>query len=104
MNRLRLSLICVVGPGIVWAGHFIAIYALISAACAPRRLLDHAAVLSLGAGATVLALILCLLPAVFARRSGTAEMRRAAFWSGVIFAMAVAAAAAALLFFPGCGG
>lgn len=98
------SILSVVGPGIVWAVHFVAIYALISAACAPRHLLDHGAVLMAGGAATALSLALCLLPVAVPPRSAPHDLIRAAFWSGLIFAVAVLANAGALLFFQGCGG
>lgn len=104
MTQTRRSVLAVIRPGIVWAVHFTAIYALISAACAPRALLDHGALLLSGGLVTVAALVLCLLPVVFPRRSGPRDMIRAAFWSGLIFALAVLANAGALFFFQGCGG
>ncbi|SFQ97113.1 hypothetical protein [Poseidonocella sedimentorum] len=104
MSPIRRSLLCVIGPGIVWAVHFTTVYALISAACAPRDLIDYPGLLLSGGLATVFALGLCLLPVLCPPRAGPPELIRAAFWSGLIFSLAVLANAGALVFFQSCGG
>lgn len=91
-------------PGLAWALHFIAIYALISAACAPRALLGFPALVIASGAVTVAALAICLWPVLRPLRQAPAELARAGFWSGLIFALASLANVSALLFFQSCGG
>lgn len=63
------------GPVLIWALHFIALYALISAACAPRGLIAADMVQALAALATGLAAILCLVLLVSTRRAARVRQR-----------------------------
>lgn len=103
MKVTRQSILRIVGPGGVWTLHFIAVYALISAACAPRQLLQPDALLLGIAAVTVVSLSLCLLRVVLPYRRDPPEIRRAAFWSGLIFGLAVLANSASFLFLQNCG-
>jgi len=109
MNPLVLH---VARPITLWALHFIAIYALISAACAPRALLDTdvmraaAALLTLGAGLLALAWL------VTARRRMTRlaadaperPLAVAAAWSAAISLLAIIVDAWPVAFLTTCTG
>ncbi|MBD3626150.1 MAG: hypothetical protein HUJ24_12430 [Rhodobacteraceae bacterium] len=90
-------------PATAWALHFIAVYALISAACAPRLLLSIPQVHVWGGILTVIALGVSLWSSIRPPR-GSPEMRRAAFWAGLIFSATILFDAAFLYFFDSCGG
>ncbi|MEC7760917.1 MAG: hypothetical protein VX874_03265 [Pseudomonadota bacterium] len=102
MTELTRQVVAIARPGLAWAVHFIAIYALISGACAARALFGYAFLLIAGGMATVICAGLCLW-SVAAPPAG-ADLKGAAFWSGLIFAMAILANASALFFFQSCGG
>jgi hypothetical protein len=102
MSPLTRQIFAIARPGLVWAVHFIAIYALISAACAARALIGHPTLLVAGGVVTAICAALCLW-SVLAPPSG-AELKGAAFWSGLIFALAILANASALFLFQSCGG
>jgi hypothetical protein len=104
MSPLARQITAIARPGLAWAAHFIAIYALISASCAARALIDHPTVVAGAIVATVVALALCLWSVVAAPKGASADLRRAAFWGGLIFALACLANAAALVLLQGCGG
>lgn len=90
-------------PATLWALHFIAIYALVSAACAPRGLLDIAQVHLWAGVLTGVALAITIWPTVRPPR-GAPELRAAAFWAGLIFSAAILFDAAFLYLFDSCGG
>ncbi|MAM62984.1 hypothetical protein [Maritimibacter sp. UBA3975] len=104
MTALTRQIVAIARPGVVWAVHFIAIYALISAACAARALIGHPTLLIAGAVVTVLGVALCLWSVAAPRTGEDGDLRPAAFWSGLIFALAILANASALFFFQSCGG
>ncbi|MFP7673954.1 hypothetical protein ACG74X_11440 [Marivita sp. S0852] len=94
MTRLMFH---IARPITLWSLHFIAIYALISAACAPRGLMETdvmRAVATLGTLATGLLMLFWLIQAMRSSRrvSGDAEERPlviAALWSAGISLMAI---------------
>lgn len=96
MTRLSLRIF---GPVLIWSLHFATIYALISAACAPRGLLDIATMTAIAAVATGIGAIACLAFLMTAtralRRAGDTEtaapLAQAARWSAVISLLAVLA-------------
>jgi hypothetical protein len=104
MSDTARSLLALLRPCLSWALHFTALYALISAACAPRALLGPESLLLASGGATLLGLALCLWSVLAPPRAGPPELRRAAYWSGLISALAVLANAAVFLFLHSCGG
>lgn len=97
---LLLTIRDIARPALIWAAHFIFVYAAISAACANRALLGfgviHIAVLV----ATALA-ILGAGWSIF--RSGSDDLRRSARWSGIISVIAIAFSAAPLALLDTCG-
>lgn len=105
MTRASLS---VLGPVVIWALHFAAVYALISAACAPRALIGTDAMAATVAVLTGLAGIGCLgflIGAGRARRSPDIRpMAQAAWWSALISLLAVLASASPVALLPGCTG
>ena len=99
-------------PVTVWALHFIAIYALVSAACAPRRLLD-ADTLPLAAGTVTLIAVLFLVIWLVTglRRLRQSDVGRpdrllatAAFWVAAISLLAVLANLWPIFGLTGCTG
>ena len=99
MTLTAPKLIEVSRPAILWALHFIAVYALISAACAPRGLMETqtmraaAGLVTLAAG--VLALV-WLVVAMRGLRAAPADgdmrpMAVAIVWSAAISLMAILA-------------
>ena len=104
MTGTAKQVAAIAGPGLAWAIHFVTIYALISAACAPRALLDYPALALWGGIVTALMLAWCLWSVLFPPAGNGADGQRAAFWSGCIFALAVTFNAAGLFFYQGCGG
>lgn len=96
MTRLMFNIL---GPVLLWSVHFIAIYALISAACAPRGLLEIDVMRAVaGLGTLVLG-----LPMIYWMVRGLRETRRAdnasdqhplaiaAFWTAAISLAAILA-------------
>ena len=84
-------------PWTLWALHFVAIYALVSAACAPRALLDPATMRAMAAAVTGAAAILALVWLIQGRRtvgrlSADAPQRPlavAAMWSAALALLAI---------------
>lgn len=89
-------------PAIAWSVHFIAIYALISAACTPRTLIGQAALDLWGLGVTLICLAAALWPVV--RPPAGQELRRAIRWGGTIFALAILFEGLPLAYSSSCGG
>lgn len=104
MTRRRHILFGIVGPGLVWAAHFIVVYALISAACAARGLISFQSAQNWSAVLTAIACALCLSTVILRPRAAGHDMARAALWSGLIFALAVIVNAGAFMFLNSCGG
>ena len=100
MERGR-DILALVAPGLVWALHFIAVYALISAACAPRALIDMGAIWLWGGIATGIALVAAGAPLLMRT---PAPLRRALTYCVAIALVAILADAAFLYLFPSCGG
>ena len=106
------SLFGIATPVILWALHFIAIYALISAACAPRQLLHHDAMFataSLATGAIAIGILTFLvLSARGLRRSAKDSPERplaqAAWWTALISLLAVFANVWPILTIGNCSG
>lgn len=105
MTRTSFS---VFAPVLIWALHFSAVYALISAACAPRGLLAPDVMAATVALLTGLAGIGCLAFLVVARRQRRHEdaqpLATAAWWSALISLLAVLANAWPIAILPGCTG
>jgi len=105
MTRASLS---VFGPVLIWALHFSAVYALISAACAPRGLLEPDIMAATVALVTGLAGIGCLAFLIVARRrrrsAESLPLAQAAWWSALISLLAVFANAWPIAVLPGCTG
>lgn len=99
-------------PVLLWALHFTAIYALISAACAPRALLEPADLLLTTAVLTAFAAILQVIwmwrVSSHGRRSNLGSdalaLQRAAWWTGLISLIATLANLTPVLILPGCHG
>lgn len=89
-------------PAVAWAVHFIAIYALISAACAPRGLIDIPLMVWLGIVATGLCGIAALWPTIRPPRGDA--LTGAVRVGGMIFAVAILFDVLPLVFSSGCGG
>ena len=89
-------------PALAWTIHFIAIYALISAACAPRGLIDMPLVFILGIAATFVCGVVAIWPALWPP-SGEA-LRFAVRLSAMIFAVAILFDALPLMYSSSCGG
>ncbi|OAN79433.1 hypothetical protein A8B78_11930 [Jannaschia sp. EhC01] len=96
MTRLTLHIL---RPLLLWAVHFIAIYALISAACAPRLLLEVDAIRVV---ATIMTAVFAVLLLVWLIRAGRVKARMvhddpasalatAAWWSLQISLLAIVA-------------
>jgi hypothetical protein len=96
-------------PVVLWAVHFALIYALLSAACAPRGLVPvetlpaTAALLTAGLAIATLAF---LIVAGRALRRGSSDpaMEQAAWWSALISLLAILANAWPIAALPGCTG
>lgn len=105
MTRASLS---VFGPVLLWALHFSAVYALISASCAPRGLMEPDVMAATVALLTGIAGIGCLAFLIVARRQRRREnamtMAQAAWWSALISFLAVMANAWPIAVLPGCTG
>jgi len=96
------DVLAMIAPACVWAAHFIVLYALISAACAPRVLIGAGGLILWGAIATAVALALALAPLL--RRGPAGALRLATWTMAGISAAAILADAAIFLWFDGCGG
>ncbi|AHM05091.1 hypothetical protein roselon_02793 [Roseibacterium elongatum DSM 19469] len=105
MTRASLSIF---GPVLIWALQFAAVYALISAACAPRGLLEADTMAAIVALLTGLAGIGCLAFLISARRrrrrAEALALAQAAWWSALISLLAVFANAWPIAVLPGCTG
>ena len=104
MTRTGLS---VVAPAVIWALHFAAVYALISAACAPRALIGGDTMTALAVGLTGIAATTCLaflIRAGRARRTATNGLSQAAWWSALISMVAVLGNVWPFATLPGCTG
>ncbi|WP_037544924.1 hypothetical protein [Stappia stellulata] len=104
MTNMARRVTAIVVPGLAWATHFIAVYALISAACPPRAMIGYSHLVATVAAVTLAALAACLWSVVSGWGKTDNDLGGAAFWSGLIFALAIFADAAILFFFQGCGG
>lgn len=99
-------------PAVVWALHFVAIYALISAACAPRALLAVHTAQILALAATLGAAALVLLWVItgvrrLARLSQDAPARslaQAAVWAAAISLVAILIDLWPMATLSSCGG
>jgi len=94
--------LALIAPACVWAAHFILLYALVSAACAPRALLAPGTLQIAGLLATLAALALALLP--LARRMPDRALRRALATIAAISGVAILTDASILILFDTCGG
>ncbi|ABV95618.1 hypothetical protein Dshi_3890 (plasmid) [Dinoroseobacter shibae DFL 12 = DSM 16493] len=109
---MTTNLFRIATPITLWAIHFIAIYALISAACSPRGLLGPdtmAAVAALVTGTIAVAiLVLLILSGRGMRRVGPdgpeLPLAQAAWWSALISFLAVLANVWPILRVSGCTG
>lgn len=102
---MRGEALRIAGPGLVWAVHFIAVYALISAACAPRALIPLETMRAMGLVVTVVAVAVAGLGFVLAGRGHPAPgMARAGRWAALISVLAIGANAVPLAFTVSCGG
>lgn len=95
-------------PVVIWALHFIALYALISAACAPRGLIAAESLAVITALVTAVAAIATLALLVIAgrslRRARDPGMEQAAWWSALISLLAILANTWPVASLPGCTG
>ena len=99
-------------PVLLWALHFAAIYALISAACAPRALLasEHLVIAATVLTASAAVLQIFWMWGASHRRSRTRltkddfALLRAGWWSGLISLIAIFANLTPVLILPGCHG
>lgn len=99
-------------PVTLWALHFIAIYALISAACAPRALIDGDMLRLAAGGLTVVVALLLTVWLVhgirrahlMAEDAPERPMATAAFWTAAISLLAVLANLTPIFALPGCTG
>lgn len=109
MTRLTYG---IAKPVLLWALHFATIYALISAACAPRALLAQGALVTTAAVLTAAAAALQILwmwgasGGVHPARTGSDEraLKQAAWWTGLISLIATLANLTPVLILPGCHG
>ena len=99
-------------PVTLWAVHFIAIYALISAACAPRELLEPDVMRATAALMTVVAAVVALIWLLGSRRdlarldsdASARPLGVAAVWSAGISLMAIVANLWPVAVMGGCAG
>ncbi|SDG38635.1 hypothetical protein [Sulfitobacter delicatus] len=99
-------------PVLLWALHFATMYALISAACAPRALLSPEHLVLTAVAITVVFVVLQIIWMWSAhskgRRPGLTPdafaLARAAWWSGLISLIATIANLTPVLILPGCHG
>jgi hypothetical protein len=95
-------------PIVIWGLHFVALYVLISAACAPRGLIatESLAVITalLTAAAAIATLVLLVIAGRGLRRARESAMEQAAWWSALISFLAILANAWPVASMPGCTG
>jgi len=99
-------------PVTLWSLHFIAIYALISAACAPRGLLEIDLMRAIAVLATLAAIVPLVVWLLQARRrvreippkAEPHALATAVFWSALISLAAILANLAPVAFLSSCGG
>jgi hypothetical protein len=109
MNGTR-TILRAAAPLLVWALHFSLVYALISAACAPRGLLGEetlAATVALltAAGAIAMLALLVLAGRGLRRAEGSDRaLEQAAWWSALISLLAIVANVWPVAILPGCTG
>jgi hypothetical protein len=96
------DVLAAIAPACVWAVHFVALYAGISAACAPRALIGHGPLLLWTILGTAVAILAALAPAW--RSGAEPRMAQATRIVAVISAVAIAVDASVLVIFAGCGG
>jgi len=92
----------IAAPVTIWAMHFVLVYALFSAACAPRMLMDFATLRIVVVVMTALAAVLALLPLVTGH-GAEPDLARAARWSGIIATLAILLQALPVLLWQSCG-
>ena len=102
MTALGRQVWALVIPAVAWAVHFIAIYALISAACAPRGVIDVPLMFVLGIVATVICGIAALWPIVLPPHGD--RLTNAVRVNGGIFLLAILFDVLPLIYSSGCGG
>jgi hypothetical protein len=102
MTDLGRQVWALVMPAVAWTVHFIAVYTLISASCAPRALLDQTMLGLSVLAVTAVGLLLALWPV--ALPPGGASLTRSIRWAGLIFALAIVFQALPLVFYSSCGG
>jgi hypothetical protein len=111
------STLRIFAPVLIWALHFSALYALISAACAPRGLIGVDLMAALAAILTGVAAIACLALLLVSgrawrRRRGDAAtaaaqslpLEQAAWWTALISLLSVLANVWPVATLPGCAG
>ncbi|SOE17152.1 hypothetical protein SAMN05877838_2043 [Hoeflea halophila] len=109
MTRLTYA---IAKPVLLWALHFALIYALISAACAPRALLTQEVLVVTAAVLTLTAATLQIFWLWRTSSNGDSEpqssdellLRRAAWWTALISLIATLANLMPVLILPGCQG
>ncbi|KAA9006950.1 hypothetical protein [Histidinibacterium aquaticum] len=104
MNGRRTQLLAIAGPPTAWAIHFVLIYSVISAQCAPRALLDPASSWIIAGVGTAILVLAAILPAFFLRRIPERPLVPATIWLAVISVVAILFDTAFLFTFPTCGG
>ncbi|MGP1357686.1 hypothetical protein [Roseicyclus sp.] len=104
------TLLRAAAPLLAWALHFSLVYALISAACAPRALMAPgtlaATVALLTAAGAIGMLALLVLAGRGLRRAEGADraLEQAAWWSALISLLAILANVWPIAILPGCTG
>ena len=96
------DILALIAPTLVWAVHFVAIYALVSAACSPRALIGAPGLLVMGGLVTLVALGGSLAPVL--RVLPGRNLRTALAVVSGISAATILLQASILILFPGCGG
>lgn len=96
------GILAMIAPACIWALHFIVLYALISAACAPRMLISPEAAQLWGFVATALAVPAALAPILRARWADA--LGRATLALVLFSTVAILADATVFLVFDSCGG
>jgi hypothetical protein len=95
-------------PIVLWGLHFVTLYVLISASCAPRGLIatERLAVIAalLTAAAAIATLVLLVIAGRGLRRARDPAMEQAAWWSALISFLAILANAWPVVSLPGCTG
>lgn len=105
MTVTRGQIAALATPILTWAVHFIVLYALVSAACAPRMLMPVPVMQVATWIATVAAVVVAGVPVLFTgRQEGAGAMRPAILLTVLISVIAILADALAFAFFATCGG